>query len=44
VNVALTREQIKGLPDLPHPQAPVDGKTFEQTWAAVEKWAAVPPN
>jgi hypothetical protein len=44
VRVGLTRAQIEQLPDLPHPEPPVDEKTFAQTWAAAEKWASLPRN
>jgi hypothetical protein len=37
VRVGLAREDIKRLPDLPHPDAPLDGQTWEQTMAAFDR-------
>ena len=37
VRVGFSREQIKQLPDLPHPEATVDGQTWDQALAASER-------
>ena len=37
VRVALSRAQIRQLPDLPHPQAPVADESFEQMMNAVSR-------
>jgi len=42
VHVALSREQIGQLHDVPHPQARVEGPTLEQAWAAFQREAAMP--
>lgn len=42
VHVGLSRAAIKRLPDVPHPQAPLEGQTWEQTLNAFEReWALV---
>jgi hypothetical protein len=42
VNVVLSRAQIGQLHDVPHPEAPVEGRTLEQAMAAFQRAAAVP--
>lgn len=42
VNVALSRGQIWQLPDVPHPQAPIQGPTLEQAMNAFWRAADVP--
>ncbi len=37
VRVGLARDQIKRLPDLPHPKAPMEGQNWEQTLNAFER-------
>jgi hypothetical protein len=42
VHVVLSRAQVGQLPDVSHPQAPVEGTTREQAMAAFQRAASVP--
>ena len=42
LHVALSRAQIRQLPDVPHPEVPVEGAALEQTMAAFQRAASVP--